>query len=102
MSIDNKIRDEKLQYEINRSAGKICTKSSVNKDKYGYLKGKENLPPQRRRIMQETYLTLAENFGKTKETTDEHGINQVEALQSLESPGKDLSSIKNIFRILNP
>ena len=35
--MDDKIRDEKLQYNINRKAGKISALSSGKIDKYEYL-----------------------------------------------------------------
>ena len=44
MTIDDKIRDEKLQYDINREAAKISGLSSGKIDKYQYLKGEEILP----------------------------------------------------------
>ena len=37
MTIDDKIRDEKLQYYINREAAKISALSSGKFDKYEYL-----------------------------------------------------------------
>ena len=37
MKIDDKIRDEKLQYDINREAAKISTLSSENIDKYANI-----------------------------------------------------------------
>ena len=43
MTID-KIRDEKLQYDINREAIKLSALPSGNIDKYEYPKGKETLP----------------------------------------------------------
>ena len=46
MTIDDKIRDEKLQYEINTVAAKISALSSGKIDKYEYLTGEEILPPQ--------------------------------------------------------
>ena len=39
MTIDDKIRDEKLQFDINREAAKISELSSGKIDKYGYLTG---------------------------------------------------------------
>ena len=42
MSIDDQIRDEKLQYDINREAEKISALSSDQIDKYEYLTGEEN------------------------------------------------------------
>ena len=46
MTIDDKIRDEKLQYDINREGAKIAL-SSGKIDKYEYLTGKEILPPDK-------------------------------------------------------
>ena len=37
MTIDDKIRDKKLQYDINRKEGKISALSSEKIDKYEYL-----------------------------------------------------------------
>ena len=37
MAVDERIRDEKLQYNINRKAGKILALLSVKIDKYEYL-----------------------------------------------------------------
>ena len=39
MKIDDKIRDEKLQHDVNREAANISTLSSGKIDKYKYLAG---------------------------------------------------------------
>ena len=39
MTIDDQIRDEKLQYDINREAAKISAISSGKIDKYEYSTG---------------------------------------------------------------
>ena len=44
MTIDDKIRDEKLQYGITREAAKISALSSGKIDKYESLTGEEILP----------------------------------------------------------
>ena len=44
MTINDQIRDEKLQYDINREAAEISALSSGKIDKYEYLTGKEILP----------------------------------------------------------
>ena len=44
ITIDDKIKDEKLQYNINREAAKISALLSGKIDKYEYLTGKEILP----------------------------------------------------------
>ena len=52
MTIDDKIRDEKLQYKINREAAKISALSSGRTDKYEYLTGEEIIPPDLRRVIE--------------------------------------------------
>ena len=44
MTIDDKIRDAKLQYDINREAAKISALSSGKIDKHKCLTGEEILP----------------------------------------------------------
>ena len=44
MTIEDQIRDEKLQYDINRQAAKISALWSGKIDKYEYLTGEEILP----------------------------------------------------------
>ena len=44
MTIDDKIRDERLNNSINREAAKIPALSSGKTDKYEYLTGEEILP----------------------------------------------------------
>ena len=50
MTIDNKIKDEKLQYDINREAGKKSALSSSKIGKYEFLTGEEILPSDQSRI----------------------------------------------------
>ena len=52
MTVDDKIRDEKLQYKINREAAKISALSSGKTDKYEYLTGEEILPSDQRRVIE--------------------------------------------------
>ena len=47
MTTDDKIRDEKLQYDINREVAKISVWSSGKIDKYEYLRGKKIFPSNR-------------------------------------------------------
>ena len=44
MTNEDQIKDEKLQYDINREAAKISALSSSKIDKYEYLTGEEILP----------------------------------------------------------
>ena len=50
MTIDKKIKDEKLQYNINRETAKISALSSDKIDKYDYLPGEEIFPSDQSRI----------------------------------------------------
>ena len=43
MIINDQIRDEKLQYDINRKASEISALSSGKNNKYEYLTGNETL-----------------------------------------------------------
>ena len=44
MTIEDQMKDEKLQYDINREAAKIISLSSGKLGKYEYLTGEEILP----------------------------------------------------------
>ena len=44
MTIDDQIKDEKIQYDIYRQASKVSPLSSSKIDNYEYLTGKEILP----------------------------------------------------------
>ena len=57
MAIVDKIRDEKLQYDINREASKILALSSSKIDKYGYLWGEKILPSGLSQIIQQAKLS---------------------------------------------
>ena len=57
MAIDDKIRDEKLQYHINREAAKISALSSGEIDKYEYLTSEELLPSDQRRMIEQAKFT---------------------------------------------
>ena len=54
MAIDDKIRDEKLQYNINREVAKISALSSGKIDKYEFLTGEEILSSDQRRVIEQT------------------------------------------------
>ena len=58
MTIDYKIKDEKLQYDINREAEKISALSSGRIDKYDYLIGKEILLSDQIRIIEQAKFIL--------------------------------------------
>ena len=68
MTINDQIRDEKLQYDINREAAKISALSTGKIHKYEYLTGKDILPSNQQQIIEQTKFTnspLGKCFGKT-------------------------------------
>ena len=79
MTIDEKIKDEKQQYDNNREAAKISVWSSKKNDKDDYLKGKEVLPPDQSRIIEQekfSYSPLEKNIEKQIKTVEEQGKNK--------------------------
>ena len=71
MTIDDQIRDKKLQYDINGEAAKISVLSSGKIYKYEYLTGEEILPStQKKKIEQAkfTYSPLGKVFEKQAKT----------------------------------
>ena len=65
MTIDDKIRDEKLQYDINRETAKISALSSGKIDKYEFLTVEEILPPDQRRMIEVYIFSFRKSFCKT-------------------------------------
>ena len=63
MTIEDQIRDEKPQYDINREAAKISALSSGEIVTYGYLTGEEILPSNQQQIIEQAKLTYYP-FGK--------------------------------------
>ena len=88
MTINDQIRDEKLQYDINREAAIISALSSGKRRKYGYLTGKDILPSNQQQIIEQarfTYSPLGKAFEKQIKTTEDQGKKQVDALNTLKS-----------------
>ena len=70
MTIDDQIKDEKLQYDINREAAKRSALPSATIDKYEYLTGEEILPSNEKQIIKQakfTYSPLGKAFEKQTE-----------------------------------
>ena len=57
MTIEDPIRDEKLQYDINREAAKISALSSGKIDKYEHLTVEETLPSNQQQIIKQAKFT---------------------------------------------
>ena len=65
MKSDDKIRDEKLQYDLDREAAKTSRLSSRKIDKYEYLTGEEILPLDERKVVEQVkfaYSPLGKAF----------------------------------------
>ena len=58
MTIGDQIRDEKVQYDINREATKISALSLGKIDKYQYLTGEEILPSNQKQIIEQANLLI--------------------------------------------
>ena len=84
MTIEDQIKDEKLQYDINREAAKISALSSGKIDKYEYLTGEEILPSNQQQIIRQakfTYSPLGKAFEKQIKTIEDQEKKQVKAIQ---------------------
>ena len=69
MTLEDQLKDEKLQYDINREAAKISALSSSKIDKYEYLTGEGILPSNQQQIIEQgnfAYSILGKAFEKQK------------------------------------
>ena len=96
MKIDGKIRDEKLQYDINRKAAKSSALTSGKIDKYEYLTGEDILPSDQRRVIKQakfTYSPLGKSLkNKIKQWRSRN--NTSSALKALKAK-KSLKALKS-------
>ena len=84
MTINDQIRDEKLQYDINREAAKISALSSRKIHKYEYLTGEDILQSNQQQIIEQTkfiYSPLGKAFEKQIKTIEDQGEKQIKAIQ---------------------
>ena len=97
MTIDDQIRDEKLQYDINREAAKISALSWDKNGKYEYLTGEELLPSNQKQVIEQakfTYSPVVKAFEKQAKTIEDQGEKQVDALKN----SKLTDQTKSIFQ----
>ena len=76
MTINDQIKDEKLQYDINREAAKISALSSGKLHKYEYLTGEDILPSTQQQIIERTkftYSPLEKAFDKQIKAIEDQG-----------------------------
>ena len=93
MTINDQIRDEKLQYDINREAAKISALSSGKIHKYEYLTGEDMLPSNQQQIIEKaklTYSPLGKAFEKQMKTIEDKGQKQFDALKNLKDKNKQM------------
>ena len=86
MTLEDQIRDEKLQYDINREAAKISALSSGTIDRYEYLTGEEILRSNQQQMMEKakfTYSPFRKAFEKQTKTIEDQGKKQIDALTNL-------------------
>ena len=86
MNVDDQIKDEKLQYDVNREAGKISALSYGKFNKYEYLTGEEVLPSNKQQIIEQAkfkYSPLGKAFEKQVKSIEDQGKKEIEALEDL-------------------
>ena len=86
MKTNDQIRDEKLQYDINREADKISALWSGKIRIYEYLTGEEIIPSDQQQIIDQAKLTcppLGKAFEKQIKTIEDQGQKQIDALKDL-------------------
>ena len=93
MTINDQIRDEILQFDINREADKIPALSSGKILKYEYLTGEDILPSNQQQIIEQTKFTYSPSgkaFEKQIKTIEDQGQRQIDALENLKDQNKQL------------
>ena len=88
MAINDQIRDEKLQYDINSEAAKISALSPGKIQKSEYLTSEDILPSNQQQIIEQARFTnspLGKAFEEQTKTIKDQGQKQVEALNTLKS-----------------
>ena len=80
MTIDDKIRDEKLQHNTNREAEKYQYYHKKKKGKHENLTGVEILPSDQKRVIEQakfTYSPLGKSFERQTKTIDDQRKKQI-------------------------
>ena len=98
MTIDDQIKDEKVQYNINRETAKISALSSGKLHKYEHLTVEDILPSSNQQIIEQarfTYSPLGKAFNKQIKTIEKQGKKQVDALNTLKSDNNQKLQLKN-------
>ena len=86
MTINDQIRDAKIQYDINKEAAKISALSSKSFHKYKYLTSEDILPSNQQQIIEQAKFTcspLGKAFEKQIKIIEDQGKKQIDALKNL-------------------
>ena len=78
------IRDEKLQYDINREAAKISALSFVKIAKYEHLTSEEIVPSDQSKVMEQakfTYSPLGQALEKQIKTIEDQGEKETKVIK---------------------
>ena len=84
MTIDDQIKEENIQHDINREAAKISALSSAKIGKFEYLTGEEILPSNQKQILEQakfTYSLLEKAFEKQTKTIEDQRKNQISTIK---------------------
>ena len=85
MTMNDQIRDEKVQCDINRKTTEISALSSGKIDKCEYLTGKEILLSNQQQLIEQakfTYSPLGKAFEKQIKTVEDPGEKHIKAIQN--------------------
>ena len=99
MAINDQIRDEKLEYDINRKAAGISALSSGKIDKYECLTGEEILPSNEKQTLEQAKFTdspLGKASEKQIKTIEDQGEKQAEAIKDLK-PKEQTTSTEEVY-----
>ena len=96
MTTEDQIKDEALQYDINRDVAKISALSSGKIDKYEYLTGEEILPSNQQQITEQAKFTYPPS-GKAFEKQTEKQVDAIKYLKRSIDSINELKQIENIF-----
>ena len=86
MAVNDQIRDEQLQYDINRVTAKISALSSSKTHKYEYLTGESILSSNQQQVIEQAKFTdspLGKAFEKQIKRIEDQGEKQIDASKDL-------------------
>ena len=103
MTINDKIRDEKLQFNISREATKISALSCGKIDKYEYLTVEEILFFDQRRLIEQarcTYSSLGKALEKQIKPIEDQEEKQIKVIENREKqPVESDKIVKKDFNV---